>query len=62
MASGAILMSPKIQRFLRYCKKISTKNIPPGSGIWKKFLPDPKPQGKKSPDPGSGTLLRPHKN
>ncbi len=31
----------------------------PGSGIWKKPIPDPGSRGQKAPDPGSGfaTLL-----
>jgi hypothetical protein len=39
----------------RILKEISPKNIPPGSGIRKKFIPDPR--GKKAPNPGSGTLV-----
>jgi hypothetical protein len=35
-------------------KENLTKNIPLGSGIRKKFIPDP--GGKQAPDPGSGTL------
>jgi hypothetical protein len=48
------LVKNKITRIL---KKISPKNIPSGSGIREKFIPDP--GGKKAPDPGSGKLIQP---
>jgi hypothetical protein len=56
MVSGTSFISKKNKR-TSILKKISPKNIPSGSGIRKKFIPDPR--GKKAPDPGSGsaTLL-----
>jgi hypothetical protein len=46
-------MKKKEQGFIRKSLK-KTYHLDPGSGIRKKFIPDP--GGKKVPDPGSGTL------
>jgi hypothetical protein len=47
----------KITRILKIMQENLTKNGA-GSGIRKKFIPDPNPGGKKALDPGSATLIR----
>jgi hypothetical protein len=48
----------------RILKKISPKNIPLGSGIRKKLIPDPDPGSgcKKTPDTRSGSATLPRSN
>jgi hypothetical protein len=41
MVSGTSFMSKKINKKTRILEKILPKNMPSGSGIRKKFIPDP---------------------